>query len=202
MSNAASALPLAVSVDRLKKSFVAGIPGCRGSVLALRGATLSVQRGEAVVLVGPPGAGKSTLLLCMAGLLRADDGAVRWFGASTPDYPRVAYARTLEHAQGARQRLAKKPGVLLFDAALIEPSAETLCEVDCLATDATRDGTAIVLTSRTALALPSTPCRAMLVDRGVVHQLRDGATDMRAITDRVAEAGTSGASVDYPLRHL
>jgi cobalt transport protein ATP-binding subunit len=37
---------------------------------ALRGLSLTVDRGERVGLVGPNGSGKSTLLLCLSGLLR------------------------------------------------------------------------------------------------------------------------------------
>ncbi|MFM9973901.1 MAG: ABC transporter ATP-binding protein [Beijerinckiaceae bacterium] len=42
----------------------------------LKGVSLSLQRGEAVGLVGPSGSGKSTLLMAMAGLERADSGDV------------------------------------------------------------------------------------------------------------------------------
>jgi putative ABC transport system ATP-binding protein len=42
----------------------------------LKGVSLSVAAGEAVGLVGPSGSGKSSLLMVMAGLERADSGAV------------------------------------------------------------------------------------------------------------------------------
>jgi putative ABC transport system ATP-binding protein len=42
----------------------------------LKDITLNIGRGEAVGLVGPSGSGKSTLLMVMAGLERADTGAV------------------------------------------------------------------------------------------------------------------------------
>lgn len=45
-------------------------------VRALRGANLTVARGEFVAVMGPSGSGKSTLLNVVAGLERIDDGAV------------------------------------------------------------------------------------------------------------------------------
>jgi putative ABC transport system ATP-binding protein len=44
--------------------------------LALQGVSLTVARGELVVVVGPSGSGKSTLLSCMAGMDDPDGGAV------------------------------------------------------------------------------------------------------------------------------
>ncbi len=49
-----------------------------GETPALRGASLTVQRGEIVAVMGPSGSGKSTLLHCLAGILVPEAGEV-WF---------------------------------------------------------------------------------------------------------------------------
>ncbi len=52
--------------------------------------TLSVAKGEFFGLLGPNGAGKTTLINCIAGLARADAGAVTVMGADTvADYRRA-----------------------------------------------------------------------------------------------------------------
>src|ERR1700722_4875348 len=51
-----------------------------GSTPALRGASLGVERGEIVAVMGPSGSGKSTLLHCLAGILVPDEGAVTYGG--------------------------------------------------------------------------------------------------------------------------
>jgi branched-chain amino acid transport system ATP-binding protein len=53
---------------------------CYGPVSALTGATLSIESGEAVALVGANGAGKSTLFKSIVGLLRPKSGAMRFLG--------------------------------------------------------------------------------------------------------------------------
>ena len=59
---------------------VAGVEKRFGDVIALRGPSFDVQRGEMFGLIGPDGAGKTTLLRLICGLLRADAGDVRVFG--------------------------------------------------------------------------------------------------------------------------
>ncbi|MEM1627802.1 MAG: sugar ABC transporter ATP-binding protein [Desulfurococcaceae archaeon] len=49
-------------------------------VVAVKGASIKVNEGEIVGLVGENGAGKSTLLKCITGVLRKDEGRITWLG--------------------------------------------------------------------------------------------------------------------------
>jgi putative ABC transport system ATP-binding protein len=51
-----------------------------GETPALRDASLCVQRGEIVAVMGPSGSGKSTLLHCLAGIVVPDFGRVMFDG--------------------------------------------------------------------------------------------------------------------------
>ena len=51
-----------------------------GPTQALIGATVRIRAGEVVAVMGPSGSGKSTLLHCLAGIVRADSGQVRYAG--------------------------------------------------------------------------------------------------------------------------
>ena len=55
-----------------------------GATTALDGASLTVQRGEIVVLLGLSGSGKSTLLRHLDALERPDEGAIEVLGENVP----------------------------------------------------------------------------------------------------------------------
>lgn len=71
METAAAPVPL-IQVDNVHKSFLMG----KEAVLALRGVSLDVQRGEIVCLMGPSGSGKTTLLNIIGGLEEPSRGHV------------------------------------------------------------------------------------------------------------------------------
>jgi len=71
----------ALSVRGINKTYHSGPRARSLAVPALRDISLDVEMGEIVGLVGRPGAGKSTLLLCLAGLLRPDDGSISWLAS-------------------------------------------------------------------------------------------------------------------------
>src|SRR5215210_1882219 len=64
---------MAIEVRRVTKAF--------GSFVALNDVSFTVNEGELVALLGPSGCGKTTLLRIIAGLERADAGAVLFDGA-------------------------------------------------------------------------------------------------------------------------
>jgi nitrate/nitrite transport system ATP-binding protein len=75
-----------ITINGLSKTFRTGT----AVNPVLRGASLSVDRGEFVCIVGAMGSGKTTLLGLMAGLLQADEGIVTIDGVQVVDIPRKA----------------------------------------------------------------------------------------------------------------
>ena len=51
-----------------------------GNVVALRGLSVPIGKGEAVAVVGPSGSGKSTLLKCLGALMKPSAGSVELVG--------------------------------------------------------------------------------------------------------------------------
>ena len=69
-----------LAIENLTKSY--------GSIAALQGVSLSLERGEFFGLLGPNGAGKTTLMSLVAGIRPADSGEIRLNGAPL-DHRRV-----------------------------------------------------------------------------------------------------------------
>ncbi len=79
----------AIEAVDLYRFFHAG----EAETLALRGASLWVDAGEIVALVGPSGSGKSTLLNCLAGLDEPEGGYVLLQGERLTRRPEAERAR-------------------------------------------------------------------------------------------------------------
>jgi putative ABC transport system ATP-binding protein len=86
-----------------------------GETPALRGASLSVNRGEILAVMGPSGSGKSTLLHCLAGILVPDSGEV-YFDGQRLD--------TMREAKRSRLRRDRFGFVFQFGQLVPELSAE------------------------------------------------------------------------------
>ena len=85
--------------------------GASGGVLALKGTSLNVRRGEFAAVVGPSGCGKSSLMKLVTGLIPPDPGSIVISGAKVtrPGQDRrhgVPEPEPAALAQGHRQRPA------------------------------------------------------------------------------------------------
>ena len=69
----------------------------RGERHVLRGVSLTARAGELLHVRGPNGAGKTTLLKILTGLMRPEQGEVRWQGALIHQAAE-AYQRSLAYA--------------------------------------------------------------------------------------------------------
>ena len=83
-----------IRFDAVSKSFESKT----GTVLAVTGVDLAVNRGEIVTLVGPSGCGKSTLLNMVAGLFAPTEGQVLYGGKQVADLnQKVGYMTQGDH---------------------------------------------------------------------------------------------------------
>ena len=75
-----------IQIENIYKSF--------GAVEALRGVSLSVNRGEVVMIIGPSGSGKSTLLRCINRLEEYDEGSIMVDGIPLTSAENINAVRT------------------------------------------------------------------------------------------------------------
>lgn len=69
----------------------------RGGLPVLRGASLQLERGASLSLIGANGSGKTTLLELLAGLSRPNGGSILWNGVDARKRP-MAYRRRVGYA--------------------------------------------------------------------------------------------------------
>ena len=94
-----NSLPPAIEITALHKSY--------GSVKALQGVDVTIQRGEILGFLGPNGAGKTTTIRCILDLIRPDSGQIHVLGIDPQQDP-VA----------VREKVSYLPGELNLDAGL------------------------------------------------------------------------------------
>lgn len=81
-----------LTADGITKSF--------GGVHALKGASITMRRGEVTALIGDNGAGKSTLVRCLSGIHRPDSGTITLDGREVElGSPLAARAHGIETVQ-------------------------------------------------------------------------------------------------------
>lgn len=74
-----------------------------GSITALHGVTLRVEKGSIVTLVGANGAGKSTTLRAISGLVKVREGSVQYAGQALTNLPpHEIVARGVAHVPEGR----------------------------------------------------------------------------------------------------
>jgi heme ABC exporter ATP-binding subunit CcmA len=93
---------------------------------ALAGATLTVERGEIVLLRGPNGAGKTTLLRLCAGLLPVSRGSATVLGVDLVEQRQAVRSRVglLGHSNGLYGDLSVAENVAFWGATIRASSAE------------------------------------------------------------------------------
>lgn len=78
-----------LQISNVTKHFLSG----QRTIEVLRGVDLAVAAGESVSIRGESGSGKTTLLNLMAGLERADGGAIKWAGVAVASESNDALAK-------------------------------------------------------------------------------------------------------------
>jgi predicted ABC-type transport system involved in lysophospholipase L1 biosynthesis ATPase subunit len=109
-----TAIPPVLEADGLHKRYRSG----HRDIHVLRGATLSLHKGETVSIRGESGSGKSTLLNLLAGIETPDGGDVSWEGAPLAGVP-----------ESRRPRLRAAFLGFVFQAFYLVPELDALANV-------------------------------------------------------------------------
>ena len=87
---------------------VEGVHTYYGNIEALKGITISVEKGEIVTLIGSNGAGKTTTLRTIAGVLRPRQGTIRMGDADLTKTPANQIVRLgIAHSPEGRRIFAR-----------------------------------------------------------------------------------------------
>jgi ABC-type polysaccharide/polyol phosphate transport system ATPase subunit len=168
-------VPLALRAHSLWKSYAAGVAGCSARIWVLRAATLEVQEGECVAILGARGAGTTTLLQCLAGLRRADAGTI--------EYHRPPLLLAVSDVPSVRVATPRTDDIVLIDDTTHPGAGIPLPRV--VHEPAERDVTTIIATHELSTV-------RHLVERALL--LRDGhltPLPLRSGSRRVAERSTT-----------
>src|SRR5438105_8050468 len=80
-----------IVIDQLKKSY--------GKIQAVKGISMSVERGEIFGFLGPNGAGKTTTIRCMLDVIRPTSGTIRVLGLDA-QHDKFALHQHIGYVQG------------------------------------------------------------------------------------------------------
>ncbi len=176
------------------------------STWVLRGASLSVEAGEVVGLLGANGSGKSTLLRVVATLLRPHAGTVRVCGHDVVKEPNAVRERIgyLAHTPGLYDDLTAREN-LAFAAAMLDRDARDvdalLDRVGILHAGARQvRGLSAGMQRRLALArlMLSRP-RLLLLDEPYSNLDSDGIDLLNTLVAEWAESGVAALMVLHEL---
>lgn len=99
---------------------------------ALRGLTLSVERGTTYGLLGPNGAGKTTLIRTIAGLLSPDSGEVKVLDMRMPNKPILGRVGYMTQSLALYEELSVRQNVQFFAEIAGKDDAKAIDEVIAL----------------------------------------------------------------------